>query len=248
MGVDRYFKRDDVGIIHQLNVAPGRQRGFVGATLLRAMFDRAAYGCRLFCCWCAQDIEANKFWESMGFVPLAYRVGSEKKQRIHIFWQKRIRENDTPPNATPWWFPAKTEGGAMNADRIVFPIPRDRHWSDEMPVIMTGIEEPKPALEGPLAASRSKRSKPVVVAQTSRRLSFAPIAPVKVEKLREKKAKVKADPKLVAAARELRDRWLEHVNEGRMLIEGAGKYDLVRQRRFTATASPRERIALLPAA
>jgi N-acetylglutamate synthase-like GNAT family acetyltransferase len=49
MGVDRYFKRDDVGIIHQLNVAPGHQRGFVGATLLKAMFDRAAYGCRLFC-------------------------------------------------------------------------------------------------------------------------------------------------------------------------------------------------------
>ena len=42
IGCDRYFKRDDVGIIYQLNVAPGKQRGFVGATLLKAMFDRAA--------------------------------------------------------------------------------------------------------------------------------------------------------------------------------------------------------------
>src|SRR4029453_11337614 len=58
IGTDRYFKHDDVGIIYQLNVAPGSRRGFIGATLLKAMFDRAAYGCRLFCCWCAQDIEA----------------------------------------------------------------------------------------------------------------------------------------------------------------------------------------------
>jgi hypothetical protein len=117
---DQYFKRDDVGIIYQMNVAPGKQRGFVGATLLKAVFDRAAYGCKLFCCWCAQDIGANHFWESMGFVPLAYRAGSEKKSRVHVFWQKRIRAGDA---ATPWWFPAKTDAGAMREDRLVLPIP-----------------------------------------------------------------------------------------------------------------------------
>jgi hypothetical protein len=42
---------------------------------------------------------------------------------------------------------------------------------------------------------------------------------------REKK---KCDPRLVAAARELRDRWLEHVNAGELTLEGAGKYDVVR--------------------
>src|SRR3954451_14912227 len=94
IGNDQYFKRDDVGIIYQLNVLPGKQRGFIGATLLKAMFDRAAYGCKLFCCWCAQDIEANRFWESMGFVPLAFRAGSAKNTRTHIFWQRRIRAGD----------------------------------------------------------------------------------------------------------------------------------------------------------
>ena len=44
---DQYFKRDDVGIIYQMNVAPAKQRGLIGATLLQAVFDRAAYGCRL---------------------------------------------------------------------------------------------------------------------------------------------------------------------------------------------------------
>jgi hypothetical protein len=36
----------------------------------------------------------------------------------------------------------------------------------------------------------------------------------------------KNDPKLVAAARELRDRWLEEVNAGRYVLEERGKYSL----------------------
>ena len=76
---DQYFKRDDCGIIYQLNVLPGKQRGLIGATLIKAVFDRAAYGCKLFCCWCAQDLEANHFWESLGFVPLAFRTGGRGK-------------------------------------------------------------------------------------------------------------------------------------------------------------------------
>jgi hypothetical protein len=47
IGNDQYFKRDDVGIIYQMNVVPAKQRGFIGAILLKAMFDRAAYGCRV---------------------------------------------------------------------------------------------------------------------------------------------------------------------------------------------------------
>jgi hypothetical protein len=46
--------------------------------------------------------------------------------------------------------------------------------------------------------------------------------------MREKKPKLKADPKLVAKARELRDRWLEHVNAGQAVIESSGKYDVTR--------------------
>src|SRR5262249_41546540 len=110
---DRYFKRDDCGIVYQLNVVPSKHRGLIGATLIKAVFDRAAYGCKLFCCWCAQDLQANHFWESIGFVPLAFRTGSrkagsKKEPRIHIFWQRRIREGDTE---TPYWFPAETSGG-----------------------------------------------------------------------------------------------------------------------------------------
>ena len=106
IATDRYMKREDCGIIYQVNVAPGRQRGLIGAALVRAVFDRAAYGCRLFCCWCAQDIEANRFWESLGFIPLAFRAGSREKGRVHIFWQRRIRAGDA---TTPYWFPSPND-------------------------------------------------------------------------------------------------------------------------------------------
>src|SRR3954469_7460989 len=97
IGNDQYFKHDDIGIIYQINIVEGKRRGLIGAMLLKAQFDRSAYGCKLYCCWCAQDLPANHFWESMGFVPLAFRTGSEKRgskggARTHIFWQKRIRE------------------------------------------------------------------------------------------------------------------------------------------------------------
>jgi hypothetical protein len=61
--------------------------------------------------------------------------------------------------------------------------------------------------------------------------SFAkktPAEPAVQEKKKPKKQTVKNDPKLIAAARELRDRWLERVNSGTNAITGGGKYDLTR--------------------
>src|SRR5687768_6666719 len=135
---DQYSGRDDVGIIYQLNVQPLRQRNLIGATLIKAVFERAAYGCRLFCLWCAQDIQANWFWESIGFVPLAFRTGSASKQRIHIFWQRRVREGDT---TTPYWFPSQTGAGAVREDRLVLPIPPQTHWRDVLPMLLPTVTD-----------------------------------------------------------------------------------------------------------
>ena len=56
-----------------------------------------------------------------------------------------------------------------------------------------------------------------------------PQKPAKAEKPpREKQAKRKANPKLIAAARELRDRWLEQVNDQPALMAPAGKYEVAR--------------------
>jgi hypothetical protein len=58
--------------------------------------------------------------------------------------------------------------------------------------------------------------------------------------------KLKNDPKLVAAARELRDRWLERVNA--TPVGAQGKYDVSRQLEAHSTTVNAEEIPLLDAA
>lgn len=142
LGVDRYLKRGDVGIIYQVCVMPQFRRTLAAATLLQAQFDKSAYGTKLYCCWCKQSLEANHFWEAMGFVPLAFRAGgrSGKKgdaPKVHAFWQKRVRAGDTE---TPYWYPYETTGGAMMEGRVVLPLPPEVQWSDATPVILPGAE------------------------------------------------------------------------------------------------------------
>jgi hypothetical protein len=288
---DQYFKRDDVGIIYQLNVLPNYQRGLIGAHLLKAVFERAAYGCRLFCCWCAQDLAANRFWEAMGFVPLAFRTGGGGRRhvgtkahrhegedpsasaaerqpsvpsclnasvpaaRIHIFWQKRIREGDEGPNATPWWFPCKTDSGAIREDRIVLPIPPGLRWSDEMPVILPEAQKSdvrdqtsekalpdrrrsgSSSLTSDLRPLTSKAKRPPLNMSCGLRTVDAVAPAPRARAKREPRAKTKCDPRLIAAARELRDRWLEKVNAGVLLPAEAGKYELTRRIAASRAAS-----------
>ena len=245
---DRYLKRDELGVIYQLCVSPGAQRGLIGASLVKEVFERSAYGCRLYCCWCAQDLDANYFWESLGFAPIAFRAGSDKKRRVHIFWQRRVAGND----ATPWWYPCQTNSGAIRQDRLVFPIPPGTHWRDirppEVHAVATAPDD-APALPPPEGQPKTvkRAAKVAVVAKeqqshiTSGGLRFAvPHDPPAVRALRSRAPKpaVKIDPKLVAAARELRDRYLEHVNSDAgmaALATPRGKYDLSRALRARDT-------------
>ena len=158
LGVDRYMKRDEVGIIYQMAVEPAYRRSLVAANLLKAKFEASAYGCRLYCCWCAQDLAANYFWESMGFVPLAFRTGGGRSKtkkdgkfrgRMHIFWQKRIRPRKWEAATQRWvdddfpyWYPGVTGAGAIGEDRLVLPIPPGSHWSEAKPIVLP--ESPRP--------------------------------------------------------------------------------------------------------
>ena len=246
IGCDRWMKHDDIGIIYQVSVVPQQQRGLVGAMLVKAMFERAAYGCKLFSCWCAQNLEANHFFESLGFLPLAFRTGANSRRRgtrTHIFWQRRIREGDT---TTPYWFPSETTGGAMRENRLVLPIPPGTHWKDVMPVVLPGAQPP--ALPNESKQKRAPRlsespARPRVGVVTLSRARFA-LPPSKPDKPRSptagkrvKKPHVKNDPAHVAAARELRDRYLEQFNSG--MAQGGlpqGKYEISRQLQASAGA------------
>ncbi len=133
---DKYSKREDVACIYAVCVHSIRQRGLIGAALVKDAFERMPYGVKLCCCWCAQDLDAGYFWQSLGFVPLAYRTGSEKKERIHIFWEKRIREGDTE---TPHWYPSLTSGGAIGEGRLVLPLLAGMDWRDTKPMVLPEI-------------------------------------------------------------------------------------------------------------
>ena len=164
--------------------------------------------------------------------PLAFRTGSAAKSRIHIFWQKRIRRGDVE---TPWWFPSETSGGAVRENRIVLPIPPGTHWSDAKPIVLPGMEMGESAVRA-LPGKRVRKAKKELVvikpsAIASGGLRFATTAPSVIEEKVEKKEKkpaVKNDPRLVAAARELKDRWLEQINSGQYLPQGNGKYEVSR--------------------
>ena len=268
---DKYLKREELGICYQLNVVPSKHRGLIGASLIKEVFNRAAYGCKLFCCWCAQDLQANYFWESLGFVPLAFRTGSrsssggagsKKTPRIHIFWQRRIREGDTE---TPYWFPSETSGGAVKENRLVLPIPPGTSWQDAKPAILPGMENVNvlPPGEQDMAARKPREKKPKAAAQPKRvscGLWFAPPKPApgspeaKAAKAaaKPKREKFRNDPKLVEAARELRDRYIEQINSGGagMLLPPSanGKYDVSRQLEAAPSAMQIEKARLLEAA
>ncbi|MGB7158952.1 MAG: GNAT family N-acetyltransferase, partial [Tepidisphaeraceae bacterium] len=156
---DRYLKRDELGVIYQLCVVPGEQRKLVGASLLKEVFERSAYGCKLYCCWCAQDLAANYFWESMGFLPIAFRAGSTGKKRVHIFWQRRINDGDTGERATPYWYPCQTNAGAIREDRLVFPIPPGTDWAEVQAVAVPTRDRP-PLPPGPAPRARRKPEDP----------------------------------------------------------------------------------------
>ena len=229
---DRYLKRDELGVVYQLCVVPGEQRKLVGASLIKAVFERSAYGCRLYCCWCAQDLDANYFWESLGFVPIAFRAGSGKKKRAHIFWQRRITEEPTP-----FWYPCQTNAGAIREDRLVFPIPPGRHWSEVRAVVAPSdpVALPEPKNTAPRKRSEVRKpQQPTLSTTAAYRLRFGPPAPpVKPKPAKAARVKVKNDPKQVAVVRELRDRCLEHFNgdaahDPLVLRAPVGKYDVSR--------------------
>jgi len=259
MGTTAYDKNDAVSRIDQIAVVPSLQRGQIGGALLREWISRLPYGVRLICCWCAQDLKENRFWEAQGFVPLAFRAGGQTANRVHIFWQRRCSTGDT---SSPFWYPKETTNGAMSAARLILPIPPDANWREvELPRIMpqgAGSAALAP-FAGPVtpaalaAAARPKRlalppsqSATMTPAEYAAKLRArakhlnprGPVSPAIagrqaeapiVQQQDDKPAKVERPknlPQHVAAARELRDRWLEQVNAAG-IVEG-GKYDPTR--------------------
>ena len=169
---------------------------------------------------------------------------------MHIFWQRRIREGDV---TTPWWFPSKTDQGAMREDRLVLPIPPGLHWRDEMPVLQSNRQDepaaPRKRVKQPEVGSKGGPMKPTASPRARAQFGRPGAAMVVVEQpkpgpkpepkpagtersrsaKRPRPPKERIDPAVVAKARELRDRYLERLNESpNGLPAPAARYDVSR--------------------
>ena len=143
------------------------------------------------------------------------------------------------PPQVPYWYPLQTNAGAIREDRIVFPIPPGVHWSEvravEVPragAEVTGresgvVERRERSHRRP--ATHDGRAPSARLKITTGGLRFAeaagepsPEKTARAPKPKRPAAAAKAgpagrrriDPTYLAAARELRDRWMERVNGG----------------------------------
>src|SRR5687768_16492643 len=130
----------------------------------------------------------------------AFRAGSDKKKRVHIFWQRRVNADD---QSTAYWYPSQTNAGAMREDRLVFPIPPGTHWRDVQAVVLPGDApvsppEQRPALPGPTKRDprKSKKASPAPMPMGGFRFvcEGQPERAKAAKTKRQPKPKVKIDP------------------------------------------------------
>ena len=122
----------------------------------------------------------------MEFTAIAFRTGSRTKgkggsPRIHLFWQKRVRADD---RSTAFWDPARTGGGALREDRLVFPIPAGTHWREVLPIVLPGmasVEAEATPLPSPAKVKLTREERMRAMALAPRRargtVSFGEAAP-----------------------------------------------------------------------
>jgi hypothetical protein len=120
----------------------------------------------------------------------------------------------------------------------VLPIPPGTHWQDARPIVLPGGQLPVAAGQLPVKKQvKSKRlpatgnPKPATISAGGLRFAVPTEAlpqPRPKSKRQSRRAGMKNDPRLVAAARELRDRWLERVAHEPQLLESRGKYRVCR--------------------
>jgi hypothetical protein len=127
----------------------------------------------------------------------------------------------------------------------VLPIPPGMRWIDAKPVILPGMGNDAPK-ELPMTKPKKPEAistiKPASILSGGLRFGMPKAPEATAKPKREKKSTQKNDPRLVAAARELRDRWLERVNAGLERIETSAKYHV------TCASPEKKPVALLTAA
>ena len=134
LGASGYKRRDDVAIIYQSAIDYSAQRRLLGTLLVECWAASLPSAVNQICLWCAQDIDANLFWRSLGFQAIAWRAGSISKGRVHIYWSRLTPET---PADFDLWIPEGTSGGLLQSSRDVHLFEPGQDW-DARPAVDWG--------------------------------------------------------------------------------------------------------------
>jgi GNAT superfamily N-acetyltransferase len=73
--------------VYQVCIQYDAQRRLHGAALIARLIKKAEdEGYESISCWVADDIPANDFWRTMGFILRGTRIGGKARGRIHNAW------------------------------------------------------------------------------------------------------------------------------------------------------------------
>ena len=165
----------------------------------------------------AQDLDANYFWESLGFVPSRFGRGRIKGERAYLLAKADSARGMT---TTPYWYPSQTNAGAIREDRLVLPIPPGTQWSDAKPIVLP--REAVKALPEPEARRQRKVSPPA----PKRRLGIRCGSGRRLRRSRRKRKRSgegEERSRSRRGGRELRDRYLEQFNAEQLSREHDGE-------------------------
>lgn len=95
------------------------RRKLLGTVLVEAALRDCRKTANQIYLWCAEDLEANAFWQSMHFRALAVRAGGRTDKRIHYLWW-RPTELSLPLD--PPTLPQQTWSGGARALRQITPL------------------------------------------------------------------------------------------------------------------------------
>ncbi|TVQ55669.1 MAG: GNAT family N-acetyltransferase [Phycisphaerales bacterium] len=126
LGKGNYLRDAHFGIIYQAAVSYDARRRLMGTALVQHFIDHMEPNIRLIGLWCAQDIEANEFWNACGFEAIAARHGSRRKGRVHIFWVGRTQRGKHEELR----YPRQTRGGLMREYREVYGLKPGEEYKD----------------------------------------------------------------------------------------------------------------------
>lgn len=147
LGKGCYLRDLHFGIMYQAAVSYDARRRLIGTALVQHFIDHMEPGIRLIGLWCAQDIDANEFWNACGFEAIAARHGSRRKGRVHIFWVGR-----TPRGRhEPMRYPRYTHGGLMREHREVFGLKPGEEYAEVV------LPELPPRADAPRRAKGARR-------------------------------------------------------------------------------------------